>query len=178
MEARELEFSGVWEITPQIFPDSRGSFTEVFVREKILGATGFDFNVAQSNLSVSKQGTIRGIHFALPPGQAKFVQCLSGRIADVIVDIRKDSPTFGKYITIELDSSKRNAVLIPGHFGHAFQALCDDVMVMYQCDLPYSPKDERAINPFDPVVAIQWPLEHYLVSEKDAAAPSIADVAI
>lgn len=178
MEITHLAFENVFVVQPRVFPDSRGEFVEAFVHHKLLTATGTDFEVAQVNLSVSKKGTIRGIHFAKnPPGQAKYVQCATGSILDVIVDLRLDSETFGKYVTVELTAEKRNAVHIPSGFGHAFQALTDNATVVYLCDQPFMPANEFGINPLDETVGIDWPLSDHIISEKDLEAPAISAVA-
>ena len=129
------------------------------------------------NISVSKIGTVRGIHFAdVPPGQAKYVQCLHGRMLDVIVDVRVGSPTFGHWDSIELDSEARQGLYISEGLGHAFCALTESVTVGYLCSEPYAPTRERGINPLDSDLGIAWPSSPNLVlSDKDAAAPSLAE---
>jgi dTDP-4-dehydrorhamnose 3,5-epimerase len=173
MIIKKLDFDGVMEIQPTIHHDNRGDFVEAFNPTKLLVAAGIDFKSAQTNLSTSKAGTIRGIHFAdVPPGQAKYVQCVAGKAWDVIVDLRPHSETFGLWIAVTLDSELHNAVHIPEGFGHAFQALMDDTKVLYQCSTAFNPEAEHEVNPFDETLDIKWPLAASLVSEKDRNAPS------
>jgi dTDP-4-dehydrorhamnose 3,5-epimerase len=131
----------------------------------------------QMNLSVSHRGTIRGIHFAdVPPGQAKYVQCFAGSILDVVVDIRVGSATFGEWAAVELDSTTRKGLYVAEGLGHAFCALTDSVTVGYLCSEPYAPNREHGINPLDSDIGISWPnLSDLVLSDKDAAAPSLAD---
>lgn len=174
MTHRRLEPMGSWEITPRVFGDDRGIFFEAFSQPRIRQETGIDFTVAQANISVSKLGTVRGLHYAdVPPGQAKFVQCIRGRVLDVLVDLRVGSATFGKWEALELDAEQHNAVHIPIGFGHAFQALSDDATVMYLCSTPYNPAGEHGIHPLDGDLALPWAVDlPRLLSEKDHAAPS------
>ena len=129
------------------------------------------------NISVSRAGTVRGIHFAdVPPGQAKYVQCLAGRILDVVVDIRVGSPTFGTWDAIELDDVERKGLYIAEGLGHAFCALSDSATVGYLCSEPFSPTREHGIHPLDPTLNLPWPDgQNSLLSAKDAAAPSLAE---
>jgi dTDP-4-dehydrorhamnose 3,5-epimerase len=129
------------------------------------------------NVSVSSAGTVRGIHFAdVPVGQAKFVQCMSGAILDVVVDIRVGSPTFGQWDAVELNSTSRKALYISEGLGHAFCALSDDATVGYLCSEPYSPTREHGIHPLDSTLALPWPEgSAALLSPKDAAAPTLAE---
>jgi len=132
--------------------------------------------VAQLNVSVSQRGVLRGVHAArTPPGQAKYVQCLAGSILDVVVDIRPDSPTFGKHAATILDDVTREAVFIEEGLGHAFCVLSDTATVAYATSTPYDPEAEFGINPLDPELALPWPSGLRLIlSEKDQAAPSLA----
>jgi dTDP-4-dehydrorhamnose 3,5-epimerase len=172
----QLMFDGVVEIIPDVHADNRGEFLEAFNGQALLNSAGLNFEVAQTNLSISKLGTVRGIHFAdVPPGQAKYVQCVSGKVWDVIVDLRLDSSTFGKWISVLLDSDKHNAVHIPEGFGHGFQALTDEAKLLYQCSTVYNPEAEHEVNPFDATLAITWPISTTFVSEKDKNAPTLKD---
>nr|BFE85720.1 hypothetical protein GCM10020093_083210 [Planobispora longispora] len=126
---------------------------------------------------MSKRGVLRGVHFAdVPPGQAKYVMCVSGAILDVVVDLRTGSPTFGRWEAVRLDDTDRRAVYLAEGLGHAFLALSDQAAVMYACSQPYAPGREHGIHPLDPDLGIDWPLEgEPLLSDKDAAAPSLAE---
>lgn len=177
MDVRPLKFAGVWELIPPTYRDNRGEFTEAFVQHKLHTATGQLFNVAQVNISTSIKGTIRGIHFTqLPPGQAKYVQCTSGQVIDFIVDVRADSPTFGHWDSLILDSATHNAVHIPSGFGHAFQALSESATVMYLCDTAYTPDVDLSINPLDPHIALNFPISAHVLSDKDLNAPMLKDI--
>jgi dTDP-4-dehydrorhamnose 3,5-epimerase len=131
------------------------------------------------NISVSKQGTVRGVHFAqVPPGQAKYVQCFQGRILDVVVDIRLGSPSFGQWDAIEIDDQSRTGVYLAEGLGHAFCALSASATVGYLCSEPYAPGREHGINPLDPALGLPWPQgQDSVLSPKDAAAPTLAAAA-
>lgn len=151
------------------FPDERGSFHEWFQAEDFHKKIGSEFQVAQANVSTSFKGVIRGIHFAKePPGQAKYVTCISGKIFDVVVDLRKGSPTFGNWNSYLLDGANPAALFIPSGIGHSFMALEDNTTVVYLCDQKYNPKNEFDISPFDKTLKIDWPnIVAPILSEKD-----------
>ena len=133
---------------------------------------------------MSRSGTLRGIHFAeLPPGQAKFVTCAHGAALDVVVDLRLDSPTFGRWDAVTLDDEDRRAVYLPEGFGHAFLALDEATTIAYLCSAQYAPGREHGVHPLDADLAIDWPTQDrhgrdldYQLSAKDAAAPTLAEV--
>jgi dTDP-4-dehydrorhamnose 3,5-epimerase len=176
VQVEPLAIEGLWEITPLQRPDDRGVFLEAFKADVLSEAIGLPFTLKQMNVSVSSAGTVRGIHFAdVPVGQAKYVQCFSGAILDVVVDIRVGSPTFGQWDAIELDAVSRKALYISEGLGHAFCALTDDATVGYLCSEPYSPTREHGIHPLDSTLALPWPEgSAALLSPKDAAAPTLA----
>jgi dTDP-4-dehydrorhamnose 3,5-epimerase len=176
MQLTELAVPGVFEMTPKQFADDRGVFFEWFRSEAFTSAVGHDLPLAQANCSVSRRGVVRGIHFAeVPPGQAKFVTCVSGAVLDVVVDLRVGSPTFGRHDTVRLDAEEHKAVYVPAGLGHGFVALADDTTVIYLCSQPYNPTGEHAVNPLDPVLGLPWPSDLDLVlSDKDRAAPTLA----
>lgn len=177
MQVESLAIEGLWEITPVLRPDDRGVFLEAYKADVISEAIGHPFTLKQMNVSVSSAGTVRGIHFAdVPVGQAKFVQCMSGAILDVVVDIRVGSPTFGQWDAVELNSTSRKALYISEGLGHAFCALSDDATVGYLCSEPYSPTREHGIHPLDSTLALPWPEgSAALLSPKDAAAPTLEE---
>lgn len=179
MQVEPLAIEGLWEITPVLRPDDRGVFLEAFKADVLSETIGHPFTLKQMNVSVSSAGTVRGIHFAdVPVGQAKYVQCFSGAILDVVVDIRVGSPTFGQWDAIELNSTSRKALYISEGLGHAFCALSDDATVGYLCSEPYSPTREHGIHPLDATLALPWPEgSAALLSPKDAAAPTLAEAA-
>ena len=177
MQATPYSISGVWRFDPVLRPDDRGVFLESFKESVFVETVGHSFDLAQMNISVSRAGTVRGVHFAdVPPGQAKYVQCFSGKILDIVVDIRVGSPTFGQYEAIELDADSRSGLYISVGLGHAFCALSDSATVGYLCSEGYSPEREHGIYPLDPDLALPWPQgEHSVLSPKDAAAPPLAE---
>lgn len=177
MQAEPLGIEGSWRFSPVLRPDDRGVFLESFKADVISEAIGHRFTLEQMNISVSRGGTVRGIHFAMvPPSQAKYVQCFDGRILDVIVDIRVGSPTFGQYEAIKLDSESRQALYLSEGLGHGFCALSDSATVGYLCSEPYAPTREFGIHPLDTELALPWPdgLASVL-SPKDAAAPTLSE---
>ena len=155
--------------------DDRGVFLESFTEQSFVAAVGHSLRLRQMNVSISRQGTVRGIHFAdVPPGQGKYVQCFSGRILDVVVDIRVGSPTFGQWVGVELDDQSRKGLYVSEGLGHAFCALSDSATVGYLCSEPYAPTRERGVHPLDPDLALPWPDgKDALLSPKDAAAPTL-----
>jgi len=176
VQIRALSIPGALEITPKQHGDSRGLFLEWYRADQLDEVIGHRFGLAQANLSVSARGVVRGIHFAsVPPGQAKYVTCVSGRVLDVLVDLRIGSPTFGTWKGVVLDDVDRRAVYLPEGLGHGFCALSDSATVTYLCSEPYAPEREHAVNAFDPQLGIDWPTADVTTSERDAAAPSLTD---
>ncbi|MDT0306455.1 dTDP-4-dehydrorhamnose 3,5-epimerase [Streptomyces sp. DSM 44917] len=173
---RALSIEGAWVTRPRVFPDERGSFHEWFRGGDFRAATGHGLALAQANCSVSRRGTLRGIHFAdVPPGQAKYVRCVRGAVLDAVVDIRTGSPTFGQWELVRLDDADHDAVYLSEGLGHAFFALTDEATVVYLCSEGYSPGREHGINPVDPDLGIAWPADiEPLLSPKDAGAPTLA----
>lgn len=184
MLVRELSVAGALEITPVQHGDDRGVFLEWFREDAFTRATGHAFRLAQANCSVSRAGTLRGIHFAeLPPSQAKFVTCVHGAAFDVVVDLRQGSPTFGQWDAVHLDDVDRRAVYLPEGLGHAFMALEDHTVVNYLCSAPHAPDREHAVHALDAEIGIDWPTTTRdgtpvspLLSAKDDAAPSLTEV--
>ena len=175
MQVTPLTIEGSWRFTPVLRPDDRGVFLEAFKADVVAEAIGHRFTLEQMNISVSRAGTVRGIHFALvPPSQAKYVQCFDGRILDIVVDIRVGSPTFGQWEAVELDDEARHGLYISEGLGHAFCALSDSVTIGYLCSEPYAPAREHGIHPLDPELGIAWPTDEVVLSPKDDAAPTLA----
>lgn len=182
MEIRETAIDGVVEVTPKRFGDERGWFSEVY-KQAPLAAAGIDIDFVQDNESFSAvPGTIRGLHYQLEPrAQAKLVRVLRGRILDIAVDIRRDSPTFGEHVAVELSADLGNQLLVPVGFAHAFCTLEPDVHLAYKVSDLYAPEAERAIRWDDPELAIEWPTWPQLgvdgptLSDKDAVAPTLAE---
>jgi dTDP-4-dehydrorhamnose 3,5-epimerase len=173
-----LGIEGAWVFTPRVHHDDRGAFLEAFQGGEFAADLGYRLEVAQVNCSVSRCGVIRGIHYAdVPPGQAKYVTCVSGAVLDVVVDLRAGSPGFGKWEALRLDDESRRAVFLAEGLGHGFMALSDEATVLYLCSTPYAPGREHGVNPLDPAIGIGWPLEAAVdgpvLSAKDAAAPTL-----
>jgi dTDP-4-dehydrorhamnose 3,5-epimerase len=182
MDFRELSVPGAWEITPRLHGDPRGMFLEWFAGDAFTAAVGHPLDLRQANCSVSAAGVVRGVHFAdVPPSQAKYVTCARGAVLDVVVDLRLGSPTFGAWDSVLLDDVDRRAIYISEGLGHAFCSLEDDSTVLYLCSAPYAPGREHGVHPLDPEIGIDWPTHARsgapltpLLSEKDAAAPTLA----
>lgn len=174
----QTKLTGVIEITPRQFADSRGHFSETYNVETF-ARHGIATQFVQDNQSYSREkGTVRGLHFQAPPSvQAKLVRVLQGVIWDVAVDVRAGSPTYGRWIGWELSDVKGNQLYIPQGFLHGFVTRTTDCMVAYKCSAAYAPAAEGAVRFDDPDLAIDWGIgtDDAVLSEKDAAAPSFAD---
>ncbi len=178
MELTPLGIEGAWIAESPVWSDDRGFFREWFKTEDIEKATGKKFLIEQANISLSSKGTVRGIHYSTAPrGQAKWVTCVVGSIRDVIVDIRPESKTFGKWVAVELTGNSGKAVLISEGLGHGFIALEDNTAVAYLVSTPFSPLHEFEINPLDKDLAINWGIDlgNLKISDKDLSAPSLAE---
>jgi dTDP-4-dehydrorhamnose 3,5-epimerase len=177
MNVLPTALGGVLEIEPDVFGDHRGFFVETFRAEALAGA-GVDVTFVQDNHSRSRRGTLRGLHFQTAPGQAKLVRCARGAIFDVAVDLRRTSATFGRWAGFALDDESMREVFVPAGFAHGFCVLSDVADVVYKCSSYYDPATESEIAYDDPDIAIAWPTEvEPIVSERDANAPRLADVA-
>ena len=176
-EITSLGIDGAWLYQSDVHSDSRGYFTEWFKSELVKNVVGREFKIAQANISNSKRGVVRGIHCSIAKeGQAKWVTCISGKIIDFIVDIRPNSPTFKKWVAVELTGASGKSVFIGEGLGHAFIAMEDESRISYLLSSPYSPKEELAINPKDPEIAINWPLQEIHLSPNDESAPYLKDL--
>lgn len=175
MDVRELAVRDAYEFTPPVFPDQRGLFVAPFQEPAFVEAIGHPMRVAQTNHSVSRKGTVRGVHFAdTPPGQAKYVYCPSGALLDVVVDLRVGSPTFGRWDAVRLDSREFRAVYLAEGLGHAFMALEDGTAMAYLCSTSYNPPAEHGITPLDPALELPWPSDvEPILSPKDSEAPTL-----
>lgn len=153
--------------------DDRGFFSETY-SSKMFEAAGFRETFLQDNLSGSKRGTLRGLHYQLEPhGMGKLVRAITGSIFDVAVDLRRGSPFFGKWVGRALSAENRLSLWIPSGFAHGFVALEDATLVHYKCTTTHTPEAERAVHYADPKIGIVWPIEPSLVAPKDAAAPPL-----
>jgi dTDP-4-dehydrorhamnose 3,5-epimerase len=177
MELTPLGIEGAWIATFPIWADHRGNFREWFKKTDLLASTGLDFSVAQANLSESRRGVIRGIHYSRAAiGQSKWIMCVAGSVRDVIVDIRPGSSTFGTYEFVDLVGGDGQVVLIGAGLGHGFVSKVDGSVIAYLVTSPFSPTEEFEINPLDPAIGIDWvlPRAELLLSPKDAAAPTLS----
>lgn len=174
MDIISTRFEGLYEIQPKVFGDQRGYFLESF-RKNTFHDLGITEDFVQDNESFSVKGTLRGLHFqAAPFAQAKLVRVVTGKVLDVALDIRKDSPTFGKHHTVVLSAEKHNMFLVPTGFAHGFVALEDSVFC-YKCSNYYHQASEGGILWNDPVLGIDWGLKEPIVSEKDERLPNFAN---
>ncbi|ALD12301.1 dTDP-4-dehydrorhamnose 3,5-epimerase family protein [Clavibacter capsici] len=180
MQIRELAVPDAYEITPVQRTDDRGVFLEWYRFDELERVVGHPLDLRQANMSVSKRGVVRGVHFAdVPRGQAKHVKAVSGAVLDFIVDIRVGSPTFGQWDSVRLDTRTHKAVYLSEGLGHCFVALTDDAAVTYLVSDVYNPSAEHGINPLDAEVGLVFPDEagEPLLSPKDLEAPTLAEAA-
>jgi dTDP-4-dehydrorhamnose 3,5-epimerase len=168
---------GVMVIEPRVFRDERGWFVETFLRERYAGAgIAEDADLVQDNMSSSRQRVLRGLHYQLTRPQGKLLHVTRGEIFDVAVDIRRGSPTFGRWVGTKLSAADHRQLWIPPGFAHGFFVLSDAAEVSYKCTAQYDPGDSRAIRWNDPELAIAWPFDgDPIVSRTDAAAPYLRD---
>lgn len=173
-----LGIDGAWLAESPVWKDDRGFFREWFKSEAIKSEIGHDFRIEQANTSLSSAGTLRGIHYSIAPlGQAKWITCVAGSIKDVIVDIRPNSKTFGKWIEVILSGDAGKAIFVSEGLGHGYLALEDNTVVTYLVSTPFSPKEEFEINPLDKEIGIKWGMElsSLKISSKDKIAPTLAE---
>ena len=177
MDYIKTEIDGVWIIQPKVFNDARGYFFEAWKKEEFeqhVGHVGF----IQDNESKSSYGVLRGLHYQKGSfSQAKLVRVIKGRVVDVAVDIRRNSPTFGKHVMVELSDENKRQFFIPRGFAHGFLVLSDEAVFTYKVDNPYAPQAEASIRFDDPELAIQWPIDakDILTSAKDLSALALKD---
>lgn len=172
MQFKELPLQGAYLIDPDVHHDQRGFFSRSFCRDEF-ARHGIHFQVAQSNLSYSRQlHTLRGMHFQKgKAAEKKLVKCLRGKILDVIIDLRAGSPTFCEHFKIELSEENHLMLLVPEGFAHGFLTLEADCQVFYQVNNYYDPENEAAVRWNDPIFSIQWPVTNPLLSGRDAGLP-------
>ena len=173
MQVSKTPIDGLLTIEPKIFADPRGMFYEVYSENKYeeYGIPCF----VQDNHSVSKKGVLRGLHYQVNPGQGKLVRVTRGEVFDVAVDIRKQSPTYGKWWGLSLSETNNFQLYIPIGFAHGFCVLSESAEVLYKCSDYYSPENERGILWNDPDLAIDWPVKDPILSEKDAVSPLFSE---
>ncbi|AMC01354.1 dTDP-4-dehydrorhamnose 3,5-epimerase [Aerococcus viridans] len=176
MNIIKTDIEDVIIIEPKVFGDHRGWFTETYSKEKFK-EFGIDIDFIQDNHSLSAQkGTLRGLHFQLnPKAQTKLVRCTKGKILDVAVDIREGSPTYKKWVAVELTEENKKQLLVPKGFAHGFITLTDNVEVQYKVDEYYSPENDRSIRFDDPEINVDWGIDSPILSEKDLSAPMLSE---
>jgi dTDP-4-dehydrorhamnose 3,5-epimerase len=175
----ETALEDVYIIEPTVFEDHRGFFMESY-NYREFKEIGIDIEFVQDNHSLSVEaGTLRGLHYQLEPkAQTKLVRCIRGAIYDVVVDIRKGSPTFGKWISVILTEHNKRMLLVPKGFAHGFVTLVPNTEVLYKVDEYYSPEHDRAIRWNDPKLGIDWPVREPILSDKDRNAPLLDEAEI
>jgi dTDP-4-dehydrorhamnose 3,5-epimerase len=176
LNVEPLKLSEVFLIRPRVFTDARGYFLETCHTERYRAA-GIIETFVQDNISQSHRGVLRGLHFQHPNAQGKLVMCMTGEIYDVAVDIRRGSPTFGQWTGCTLSATTHEQLYIPPGFAHGFCVLSESALVHYKCTALYDPKSEATLLYDDPDLAIDWPLEAAMVSDKDRAGSRLRDFA-
>ena len=177
MVIKETEFEGLLIIEPSIYNDSRGYFFESFNLQNFKNAS-IEYNPVQDNESQSVKGVIRGLHYQLNPfAQSKLIRVIKGTIFDVALDLRKNSPTYGKWYGIELNSEKKNQLLIPRGFAHGFSVISPNAVILYKCDNIYKPEYERGILLNDKEIGIDWrtDMSEAIISNKDKSNPTFKE---
>lgn len=171
----KTKIEGLYVIEPELKRDERGYFARIFCKDEILKATGLDFDIKQANKSLTnKMGTIRGMHFQKEPkAEVKIVQCLKGEIYDVVVDLRKDSKTYGQWVSEKLTEDNKKMFFVPKGCAHGFQTLVDDCELSYFMSEFYSKEDAVGVRWDDPLLNIKWPIKNSFLSEKDKNWPLI-----
>jgi dTDP-4-dehydrorhamnose 3,5-epimerase len=178
MEILKTEIVDVKVLKPKVFEDARGYFFETYTEQRYREA-GIDCHFLQDNESMSMRGVLRGLHYqAAPHAQTKLIRVVRGAVLDVAVDIRKGSPTFGKYVLVELSEKNKQQIYIPRGFAHGFLVLEDNTVFSYKCDAYYNPACERGLRWDDPTIAIPWPKLDipFILSEKDKKQPLLQDI--
>ena len=176
MRFEKFEFNDAWLVRSEVHYDERGYFRETFRKDEFYEVTGFDFQAQQINVSLSKRGVLRGIHFSNSKlGQAKWVSCVKGEVKDYIVDLRHDSKTFGQSASVTLSEDNGLSIIIPTGFGHAFEAISAESIISYALTSSYDPKTELTISPFDLTLNIKWQLIDPIISERDRSAPTLKE---
>ena len=178
MDIIKTAIDGVLILKPRVFTDARGYFFESFNKRDFFQATGMQIDFVQDNESASTRGVLRGLHFQRPPHtQAKLVRCVSGRVLDVAVDIRKGSPTFGEHVAVELTGENHLQFFVPRGFAHGFAVLSDYAVFQYKCDNYYAPQADAGISILDPDLGIDWKMDiaEAILSEKDTLHPLLCE---
>lgn len=178
MKVIETELPGVVIIEPRVFADNRGFFKETYQTDRYRNEAGIDCTFVQDNVSRSSRGTLRGLHFQIEHAQAKLVQALKGEIFDVAVDVRRDSPHFGKWTGVVLSEENHKQLFVPAGFAHGFFVLSDTADISYKCDNGYHPEHERTLLWNDADVNVNWPVDGVspILSDKDVSGTPFAEL--
>lgn len=169
------ELPGLLIIEPDIYGDARGHFLETYNLDRYM-QVGITTEFVQDNVSFSRRGVLRGLHFQNPTPQGKLVCVLMGEVYDVVVDVRRSSPTFGRWQGVRLNGESKRQCYVPPGFAHGFQVLSEEALFHYKCTAPYAPGCEHAVRWDDPDLGISWPLPEPVLSPKDAKAPRLRDL--
>ena len=175
MKVTQGDLAGLLILEPEVFGDARGFFLETWNEQRYREA-GLDFRFVQDNLSLSGRGTLRGLHFQNPAAQGKLVWVLEGEVFDVAVDLRRRSPTFGRWQGLKLSAENHLQFFVPPGFAHGFAVLSERALFAYKCTELYAPKDEMTLRWDDPDVGVQWPLSTPVLSEKDKKGLRLRDL--
>jgi dTDP-4-dehydrorhamnose 3,5-epimerase len=176
MNVLDISITGLIIIEPSIFRDKRGYFVETYHQKKYSEEMSIHKKFVQDNLSHSVQGTLRGLHYQLPHSQAKLINVVRGSIYDVVVDIRRESPTFGQWLGIQLSEEDMRQLYVPEGIAHGFCVLSEIADVIYRCSDFYYPENEGGVFWNDPDLGIEWPVENPILSEKDRQLPHLKDI--
>ncbi len=179
MEIIRPEIEGLLVLRPKIFTDSRGYFYESYSKKNLDEAIGYPVEFVQDNQSKSSYGVVRGLHFQRPPfAQAKLVRCIKGKVLDVAVDLRRDSPTFGQHFAVELSEENHLQFFIPRGFAHGFSVLSEEAIFQYKCDNYYAPQADGGISLNDESLGIAWKIspDHRILSEKDSKHLKLSEI--
>ena len=177
MKVSESRLKGVYLIKPRIFEDSRGFFYQIYNRDRYQGQ-GIEVEFVQDNYARSTRGVLRGMHYQIKRGQDKLVWVPEGEVFDVVVDLRKDSPTFGQWDGYTLSSKNKHQLFVPAGFAHGYCVISETADFMYKCSNLYFPEDEGGLIWNDPKVGIEWPIEDPILSEKDQNNPPLEKVVL
>jgi dTDP-4-dehydrorhamnose 3,5-epimerase len=175
MNVITCDIPGLLVIEPKVFGDVRGFFMETWNRQRY-AAAGLDWDFVQDNVSLSRRGILRGLHFQNPGGQGKLVHVLQGEVYDVAVDLRKSSPTFGRSYGLTLSAENKRQFFVPPGFAHGFAVLSETALFVYKCTSLYAPQNELTLAWNDPDLGINWPIEAPQLSEKDARGVRLRDM--
>jgi len=177
MNSKPGPIAGSWLLTPKEHADSRGQFVESFQKGVFAEQTGLSIDFIQDNEVVSHQGVVRGLHLQNDPhGQAKLIRVVLGKIFDVAVDLRADSPSYGEWFGVELSSDNQTQLFLPKGFAHGYSVLSERAIVQYKVDAPYDPQAESGIRYNDPDLGVDWQVDNPVLSEKDQKLPFLKDI--